>query len=211
MTTDSGWQHRVEVLSTILLACAAVATAWSTYQSAQWRGEQAVDSTRATAARIQSSEASTHAGQLTQVDIATFVQWVDASVAGNTPLAQFYRARFRDEFKPAFAAWIATHPRTNPSAPKTPFAMPQYRLAASGQSSKLNAAGAAYSAKAGQANRRADNYMLAVVLFATALFFAGVSTKLGSLRQREVILGFGWAVFAATLLWIASSPITFST
>ena len=210
MAADTGWQHRVEVLSTILLACAAVATAWSTYQSAQWRGEQAVDSTRATAARIQSSQASTHAGQLTQVDIATFVQWVDASVAGNTALAHFYRERFRDEFKPVFAAWIAMHPLTDPSAPKSPFAMSQYRLAASSRSSQLNAGAAAYSATAGQANRRADNYMLAVVLFATALFFAGVSTKLGSLRQREVILGFGWAVFAGTLLWIASSPITFS-
>ena len=77
-------RHRVELLATILLAMAAVATAWSTYQSTQWRGQQAADNSKASAARIESSEASTRAGQLTQVDIATFTQWVDAYVAGNT-------------------------------------------------------------------------------------------------------------------------------
>ena len=86
--------HWVELLSTILLAAAAVATAWSTYQSTRWRGVQAIDYSKATAARIQSSEASTRAGQLSQVDIATFIQWVDADVAGNRKLARFYRRRF---------------------------------------------------------------------------------------------------------------------
>jgi hypothetical protein len=63
------------------------------------------------------------------VDIATFTQWVDADVAGNRALARFYRRRFRTEFRPAFAAWIATSPRTNPTAPLSPFAMRQYRVA----------------------------------------------------------------------------------
>ena len=121
--------HRVDLFATILLAVAAVGTAWSTYQSTQWRGEQAVNTSKATAARIQSSEASTRAGQLTQVDIATFIQWVDADVKGDEKLAQFYRKRFREEFRPAFAAWLAAEPKTNPDAPLTPFAMPQYRVA----------------------------------------------------------------------------------
>lgn len=117
---DARSQHRVELLSTILLACAAVATAFSTYQSTRWRGEQAADYSKATAARIQSSEASTRAGQLTQVDIATFIQWVNASVAGKPKVAQFYRQRFRQEFRPAFAAWLATDPRTNRRRPSRP-------------------------------------------------------------------------------------------
>jgi len=32
-------RHRVEVLGTIVLAVAVIATAWSTYQSTQWRGQ----------------------------------------------------------------------------------------------------------------------------------------------------------------------------
>jgi hypothetical protein len=83
----------VELFSTILLAVAAVATAWSTYQSTQWRGEQAVNTSRGTAARIESSEAATRAGQLTQIDIATFVQWTDAHLTADDELATFYRHR----------------------------------------------------------------------------------------------------------------------
>jgi hypothetical protein len=210
MNDDGGRLHRVELLSTILLAVAAVATAWSTYQSNQWRGEMAVNYSKATAARIQSSAASTRAGQLTQVDIATFIQWVNAYVAGKDDLAQFYRRRFRDEFEPAFAAWLATKPRTNRSAPLSPFAMPQYRVSEAVKSERLNAAAGVYADAATTANQRADNYVLAVVLFAASLFFAGISTKLRSLRQREILLAIGWVVFLGTLVWIALSPITLS-
>ena len=210
MAENEKRQHRVELLSTILLAVAAVATAWSTYQSTRWRGEQAADYSKATAARIQSSEASTRAGQLTQVDIATFIQWVDADVAGDAKLAKFYRRRFRKEFRPAFAAWLATEPRRNPKAPLSPFALPQYRVAEQVASDRLNRAAGVHADAAGTANQRSDNYVLAVVLFATSLFFAGISTKLRSLRQREVLLALGWTVFLGTAIWVATFPITFS-
>jgi hypothetical protein len=91
---DERRERRVELFATILLAVAAVATAWSTYQSTQWRGQQAVNTSKGTAARNESSEAATRAGQLTQIDIATFVQWTDAHLAGNRELAEFYRVDF---------------------------------------------------------------------------------------------------------------------
>jgi hypothetical protein len=207
MDPESRRQHRIELLSTILLAVAAVATAWSTYQSTQWRGEQAVDTSKATAARIQSSQAATRAGQLTQIDIATFVQWTNAHVAGDRELAAFYRRRFRPEFQPAFDAWLATGPFTNPSAPLTPFAMPQYKVSEAARSAELNIQAGVHSNDAEAANQRADNYVLAVVLLASALFFAGISTKLHSLRQREALLTLGWLIFVGTTIWLITSPV----
>ena len=117
-------EHRVELFATVLLAVAAIATAWSTFQAGRWRGEQAVESNKSQAARIQSSEAHTRAGQLTQIDIATFIQWVNAHAAGQTELAAFYRNRFRAEFRPALDNWIVTRPFTNPQAPSSPFVLP---------------------------------------------------------------------------------------
>jgi hypothetical protein len=210
MATEEARQHRVEIAATVLLAVAAVATAWSTYQSTQWRGQQAIDTASSTKNRIRSSEAETRAGQLTQIDIATFIQWVNADVAGDQRLARFYRKRFRPEFKPAFAAWLATDPRTNPGAPLTPFAMPQYRISEQAESQRLNALAGAYSGKVETDNQRADNYVLAVVLFAAALFFSGISTKLRPLRQREVLLALGWVIFFGTVIWVALSPVRFS-
>jgi hypothetical protein len=208
MDAEERRQRRVELLATVLLAIAVVATAWSTYQSTLWRGEQAADSTKATAAHIESSQASTRAGQLTQVDIATFFQWVDADVADNRALARFYRRRFRTEFRPAFAAWIATSPRTNPTAPLSPFAMRQYRVAEAVRSERLNTAAGVSTDAAGEANERSGNYVLAVVLFAVALFFAGMATKLRSLRKQEVLLVLGWVVFLGAAVWVATFPVT---
>jgi hypothetical protein len=202
--------HRLELLSTILLAVAAVTTAWATYQSNQWRGETAAKYSKGTAARIQSSSASTRAGQLTQIDIATFIQWVNADVADKQDLARFYRRRFRPEFVPAFDAWLATNPRTNRSAPLSPFAMPQYRVSEAAKGERLNTAAGVYADEAETATQRADNYVLAVVLLAASLFFAGISTKLHSLRQREFLLAVGWIMFLATVVWLALSPVTVS-
>jgi hypothetical protein len=201
---DDARQRRVELLATILLAVAAVATAFSTYRSTWWRGEQAQDASRATAGHIASAQASTRAGQLTEIDVTTFSQWVDAYASGDTELADFYQQRFRDEFRPAFDAWIATEPRTNPDAPHTPFEMPQYQLAAAQEAQRLDAAAVAASKDAADAIERSDDYMLAVVLFATSLFFAGISSKFRSARRRETLLAIGSVIFLAAAVWIVT-------
>jgi hypothetical protein len=202
-------QRRTEWLATLLLSVAAVATAWSTYQGARWRGEQAAETSRATAARIESSEAATHAGQLTQIDIATFTQWVDAQAAGDADLADFYQRRFREEFEPAFDAWSATQPFTNADAPPTPFTLPEYQLADAKRATRLDRQAAERTGFAGEANRTADRYMLAVVLFASSLFFAGISAKVRSQAQREVLLGLGGAMFLGAAVWVLTSPVSF--
>jgi hypothetical protein len=202
--------RRIELLATILLAIAALAAAWSTFQSGRWRGVQASNTGKSTAARVQSSQASSRAGQLTQIDIATFIQWVNATAAGNRKLAAFYRRRFRPEFRPAFAAWLATRPLSNPKAPATPFALPQYRPAELQRARQLEATADLRQAAAGRANKNADDDLLAVVLFASSLFFAGISTKLHSPRQREALLGLGGLIFLTALIWIATIPVSFS-
>jgi hypothetical protein len=200
----------VEVVATILLAVATVATAWSGYQASRWNGEQALAFSRASALRIESSKADALANAQTQVDVATFTQWVDAVARDEVELAAFYSRRFREEFKPAVEAWNATQPLTNENAPLTPFAMPEYTLAAREEAAQLEGQAEEFSAT-GRANvQRATNYVLGVVLFAAALFFAGMSAKLGSPRLQRVLLGFGVIVFVATVAWIATFPISFS-
>jgi len=199
--------RRLELLATVLLAFATLGTAWSAFQSREWTGEQAQGYSRATANRIAVNRTSAVANRQVQIDVATFLQWVDARARRDTALADFYRARFRDEFKPAFAAWLATRPLTNPDAPPTPFAMPQYRLATNVEADRLEASAGVESDRAKDANERANNYMLAVVLFASALFFAGLSTKLEAPTARKAMLALGWVLFVGTVVWLATLPI----
>ena len=200
----------LELLATILLAVAAVATAWSSYQSARWSGIQAIDFSKANAARVESTRASTEAGQETQVDVLTFTQWANAYAAGDEFLQGFYFDRFRDEFKPAVKAWIATRPLKSADAPATPFVMPEYKLAKNEEAAELVDDAEASNADALVSNQRSDNYVLAVVLFAAALFFAGISTKLTEPKQRVALLVMGYVLFVGTLAWLVTFPISIS-
>jgi hypothetical protein len=202
--------RRVEVLATILLAVAAVATAWSSYQASRWNGEQAKATGTTNKLRIEAARAQGLSEAQKQADLATFTQWVDAYLVGRTELRDFYFKRFRKEFKPAVVAWIATRPLKNPKAPLSPFVMPQYRLAAEEDAKRLDAEANATSAVRDSYIQRSTDYVLAVVLFAAALFFAGISTKVPSPSQKEAVLVIGGIIFLVTLVWIATSPVSFS-
>jgi hypothetical protein len=202
--------RRIDTMAAVLLAVAAVATAWSSYQASRWTGEQAKAFSAGNAARVESTRSSSLANAQTQIDVAVFIQWVDARLQGKTDLAAFYEERFRDEFKPAFQAWLGTDPFEDPSAPPSPFAMEEYQLAATQEANELSATAEASAELARTNIQRATNYVLGVVLFATSLFFAGISTKLNRTSLRGVILGVGCVVFVSAASWIATFPISLS-
>jgi hypothetical protein len=200
----------IETVATVLLAVAAVATAWSSYQATRWNGEQVKAASRATAARTEAARAAALASSETQIDVATFIQWVDATAHGDVALQQFYVQRFRPEFGPAFDAWLASKPLTNPDAPSSPFVMPEYQLAATADAQRLDAQADALAAVVPRNVQRASNYVLGVVLFAASLFFAGMSAKVHGRWARVTLLSVGSLIFLGAVAWIASLPVVWS-
>jgi hypothetical protein len=71
-------ERRVELIATVLLAVAAVATAWAAYQSGRWHSQQAKGQSAGIAARVESTRAANVANRQGQIDVALFTQWVDA-------------------------------------------------------------------------------------------------------------------------------------
>ena len=199
------WQ---ELLVTVLLVIAALGTSWSSYQATRWNGEQAKAASRTNGLRIEAARAQGQAQAQTQVDVATFIAWVDADRRGETEIADFYMTRFRPEFRTAFDAWRATRPVTNPAAPPSPFAMPQYQLASRAEAERLDAASEASSAEVRLDIQRASNYVLTVVLYAVVLFFAGMSTKLSDRRLRWILTVVGCLVLVTVVGWIATFPVS---
>ncbi len=200
----------VEIVATVLRALAAVATAWSSYQANRWNGEASKASGRVNALRIDAARAQGLAQAQTQVDIAMYFQWVNATETGEQDLAKFYETRFRPEFRPAFDAWRATDPLTNPGAPPTPFAMDEYQLQARADSERSDAQAAATVRTVLDDIQHSANYVLAVVLFAVALFFAGMSTKLRGAGPRKALLVIGCILFFGTVVWIATFRVSVS-
>ena len=104
----------LEVVATVLLALATVATAWSGYQASRWNGEQAKAFSRGNAARIESTRASSSPMRRRRSTSPRSRSGWTPTRSKETLLADFYFTRFRAEFKPAVDAWIATRPLQNP-------------------------------------------------------------------------------------------------
>ena len=175
--TQGARRDLVEIVATIVLALGRGATAWSSYEANRWNGEQA----KATSRRTRSDRRGRGAGLAGRREAGrsrTYIQWADAYATDNTVLQDFYLRRFRPEFKSAFEAWMETKPFSDPAAPLTPFALPQYRPSVQATADRLDRQAAA-SANLMQRNiLRSANYVLAVVLFAVVLFFCGMSARL---------------------------------
>jgi hypothetical protein len=204
-------ERRIDIAATVLLALATLATAWAGYQSSRWHSEQAKAQAKATASRIEAARSAGVANRQVQVDIALFTEWVDARARDEAELAEFYRARFTDRLRPAFQAWIATDPFDDVDAPSSPFTMDAYELQSNKDADALEATATSAAAEAAEAIDSADRYVLAVVLFAACLALAGLSTRLGLLGARAAILTLGCLVFAGTVIWVATFPVTVTT
>jgi hypothetical protein len=215
---------RVELVATIAIAIATILTAWSAFEAGKWGGTQAINFSEAGAARTESTRADTLAGQLTQIDVAMYLDWVSSLVEesrdglippltdGSPPavpgsVSTFIFKRFREEFIPAVDAWLATDPVNNPNAPSTPFEMKEYVVAKSVEANELAALADEKAAAARDANQNGDNYVLTMVLFASVLFFGGVSSKMASNRNRLLMLGFGVIVLIAGIVILTTLPI----
>ncbi|MGB3703050.1 MAG: hypothetical protein WA997_17445 [Anaerolineales bacterium] len=201
------WEPLAEIIATLVLALATVATAWSGYQSARWGGEQSTSYSQAGALRTESTRASNQAGQLIQIDIGLFANWINSFAAEDERLSNFYEDRFRDEFQPAFDAWIATDPANNPDAPKSPFAMPEYQVSLVQEADRLEVEATETFAKGQVANQTSDNYILNTVFLASVMFLGGIATRFKAMSARWVIILFSLLILVFGLYNILTYPI----
>ena len=216
-----GNSDRVELVATIVLALAAIFTAWAAFESAKWSGEQATSFSRAGATRTESTRFDTRAGQMAGVDVAIYTSWLDAFNSDRNDgfisfapgdlyeptegtLSGFLFERMRPEFAPAMNAWVVALAEDQETAPPTPFAMEEYVLADSLEASRLQQEADDFAAAAGQANQNSDDYVLTVVAFALVLFFIGVSSKLNNSRNSLL------AVIIATVMFVGTTIVLFS-
>jgi hypothetical protein len=201
-------ERRFEIVATLLLALAALATAWSGYQASLWDGIQSSDYTQASGLRTRASQKHTEANQFRLADLSMFENYIDATIDGDAELADFYRVRFRDEFVPAYEAWIALDPFANPDVPPSPLGMPEYRLAADREAEELTARADATFSAGEDANTWSDAYTASTLFFAAALFFAAISERFSYQRARIALLGLAAVGLVVGAGLVVSQPVT---
>lgn len=200
-------QRMIDLLATIVMATATIATAWSGYQSALWGGEQTMHSSQAMKAIIRAGEFNNLKMARTSIHVNMFGQWSSAVGANNTALADFLLARFPEPLKTATSDWRALNPLTDPNAPASPFDMPSYVLRESSEAERWENIAAEESDAASRAGEISDQYLVYTIIFASVLFFAGISGKFKSEALDIVVLALGALVLMGGIIIMLMQPI----
>jgi hypothetical protein len=202
-------QSRVEVIEIIeaaILALVAVATAWSGYQAAKWAGHRAEQYANASRLRVTAEGLATLAGQERIYDSDTFNGWLAAKLDGKSQTAEFFERRFRDEYRPAFAAWMKTDPFNNAQAPPGPIFMPEYHTANHEQFLRLNKQAVEMADQGTKSGETGDNYVRITVLLATVLLITAIGQRFHFKAVRVVFMVLAFLLLCLPLLRLLMLP-----
>ncbi|MCF6154007.1 MAG: hypothetical protein E3K36_01905 [Candidatus Brocadia sp.] len=200
-------KHFMELATTIIIALATISSAWCAYQATRWSGIQAFQLSTVNTLERKSSENTIRAGQMRGMDSMLFIEYLKGKQQHNDSLADFFYNRFRPELKRATDAWLATKPFQNSQAPLHPFVTEEYRLELEQEAKRLREESDQKFEEARQANQNSDNYIMLTVLFASAMFFGGVSTQFKNRNFRIAMLVIGALILCAALGVLFTYPM----
>ena len=204
-------QSRLEVLEIIealILALVAVATAWSGYQAARWAGKRAENYAQASRLRVTAEGLATLAGQERIYDSDTFNSWLAAKLDGKVQTAEFFERRFREEYRPAFAAWMKTDPFSNAQAPPGPIFMPDYHNAKHEQFLDLTKQAAEMADRGTKSGETGDQYVRITVLLATVLLITAIGQRFRFRSVRVAFMILAWLLLCLPLWQLLTLPRT---
>jgi len=211
---EDPWERRQRILDSwtaIILAVAAVATTWASFQASQWSNAQ---SDAQSASAIQRSDANRAASEATSqsvVDSQMWIAWVEATASKQKERAGFLRDRFSPALDNAQKEWLGTVPVDGDGNPArvpdgTPLNLASYVVPAQVQADALSNKAEESLAAADEASNISTRYVMLAVLFALVLFFASVATKFTSPKVQVALILTGLLLLFTTCVRMFMLP-----
>jgi len=203
----SFWARQLDsdFAAALLLAVAALATAWSSYQASIWSGIEAAEYTYSSVLRDKEAAARNEVDRRRMLDVMLFTQWLEASTYRRDTLARFFELHFRPEFRPSFERWRQNATTANLTA--TPFDGLDYRQRTEGNIAHYDSASWHALKVARQANGVSDNYVFVTVILASVLFFAGAVRPLVDLRLRKTTVVIAGVLLVWAVIRLVRTPV----
>ena len=203
---EDPWERRGRILDSwtaLLMAIAAVATTWASFQASQWSDVRQDAQSASALHRTDATRAAAEATSQQVVDSQMWLSWL-AAVGNRQPArAEFFEQRFSPALATAHQAWLGDSSVNDDGIP-TP--VPEGRpmdldaYVVPGQVDAANAAAAAEAsiATADEAGANSTGFVLLAVVFALSLFFLSIATKFSAPRVQvgliltgALLLGYG--------------------
>lgn len=186
-----------EILTAVILSLATVGSAWCAYQSTLWDGVQTFKLADVIFAGRELSELNIESIQKKTIDGAIVMKYVEAYQSGQKTESDFFYSIMRPELKKSVDEWVETKPLVNLNAPRSPFEMDAYKNMYKARTDSYSNHYSESMKEAQESNKHSDRYVLLTVLFASILFFGGIS---GTLRSQKMQI-FTVIVSLVILIW----------
>lgn len=202
--------QRWEMAVAILLSIATALSAWSGYESTRW-GAKATRANRSATNAMFAAVTANGDGQREQMtDTSLFTEWVRATLDGDPERAGFVEARFRPGFLPAFDDWRSGTSSAGQGLPDaSPFQSPRYSTPGFERAEEHFREVETLQSRADTASRTSQTYVLIAVLYASVLFFGGISTKLDDPRAVRLLTVMAALSLVGATVVLLRQPVLF--
>lgn len=190
----------------VMLVLATLTSAYSVWQASSYSNSGSTDLLTSNGLRTESSKYLNYGLQEKQVDIESWLSWVSAVSQNNTALANFIEARFRDEFKPAFYAWLNSTNSTDGVPAGTPFSLPEYKNANIEKSQSIDQQITQYMNSAAIKGSYASRLTLMTVIMASIIVICGFESRMRSETMKLPLLFAVVIIYFFALYFILQVP-----
>jgi hypothetical protein len=196
----------LSITEAVMLSVVAVIAAWSGFSAAKWSTESSVKLAEASSTRTKANRAELEGNQIRTLDSVSFNAAFAAIVAKDSRALRLAVKRLRPGYRPAFDAWLATHPLTNPNAPPGPAYMPQYRIAQEQEGRTLEALADRHFKEGEHAGSTSDKYIRITVFLATVLFLVGISSHFPRHSGRYGLIALASVLLVVSIVQLLNLP-----
>ena len=190
---------RLELVLAIILSLATLSSTWCGYQANQWGGRQSGNQAAADTAERKAAEYTIVALQLRTFDGMSMLEYWRALRLNDGESQDALRARMRPQLRAAVDAALAAGVLHDPSQPG-PLQRPEYILSEEQSAAQSREEAAQHRQAAVRAGVASDSYVILTLMFASVLFFGGIT---GTFTARRVRLGLGWVALLLFLFALA--------
>lgn len=198
---------RLEIALAIILSLATLASTWCGYQAGQWGGVQTARQAAADTAERQAAEDTIVGLQLRTFDGIVLLNYWGALRQKDTLTGETIFKHMRPSLQKAIEASVAAGVLTNPEV-AGPFQRPEYVLEEEQNAARLREEAGRLNIEAQEAGRAYGEYVLLTLMFASVLFFGGITGTFSSRRVRNALGCVALLVFVITMFWLAGLPVS---
>ena len=174
----------VEVVLAILLSLATLASTWCGYQATLWSGVESDNRSASEQAHRQANENLILALQKRTYDLLEVREYWVALRNNDSHTAEMLLKHIRPQLREAILASLAAGILENPEV-AGPMQRPEYNLPEEQDARRLRGEAAESNKAAQAANRNSMDYVAMTLMFASVLFFGGITSTFSSRFVRD--------------------------